>query len=140
MSKHNDKGNNFGPVPPGGRVIQMTESTAENMRRQQYEKVQPHLNELNQENAIEQQAVQLVFAAQIRHGGVGEAIEHYDLCMQLAQRLAKQAMRTAREKARDLFIELNFTEVPVHIARASARAGVEMPTSKVLVDGEKASS
>jgi hypothetical protein len=125
------------PIPPGGQIIQFTETGAEEMRRKQYEKVQPHLNELNQENMVEAQAINMVFSASIQNCGVSSTLGMFDTCMELAHRLAKENAFRARVKARDLFDELGFTEVPAHIVRASKRAGVELTPSRILVDGEK---
>ena len=135
MSK-NRRPDTMPPLPQGGKVIQFTESGAEEMRRKQYEKVQPHLNELNQENAVEAQAINMVFSASIQNCGVSSTLGMFDTCMELAHKLAKENAVRARTKAAELFLELGFIEVPAHIVRASKRAGVELAPSRILVDGE----
>lgn len=116
-------------IPPGGRLIKVEGSQAEQLAKETYHRVQPHLNELNQENAAHQSAISLVFSAAIRQHGVNAVNgELFAPCLELAKKLAEQNLRSTHEKARELFLELKLGDVPAHIRRAAARSGVEMPT------------
>ena len=119
----------FPPIPAGGRVLQIPESAAEAMRNEVIKKVQPHLNELNQENAAEQSAIALVFGAAIKAHGV--ALVNGDLfseCLALAKKLSDLNLNRSHTKAQELFLEMNLTDIPLHIVRAAKRSGVTMPT------------
>lgn len=115
-------------VPPGGKVL-VLDSVQESISKELVQKLQPHLNELNQENAAHQSAISLVFSAAIQRDGV-EAVNGplYGACVELADKLAKQNLRTTHEKARELFREKNVNpkHLPEHIVRAAKRQGVEM--------------
>lgn len=116
-------------VPPGGRLLHIEGSAAERLKAETINKVQPHLNELNQENAAYQSAIGLVFAAAVQKHGVVEVNGPLFLeCVELADKLAKQNLRSTHEKARELFLEMKLGDIPAHIVRAAGRQGVEMPT------------
>lgn len=118
----------FPPPPQGGRLIQIEGTAAERLQQENIAKVQPHLNELNQENAATQSAITLVFSAAIKHHGVPIVNGVlFDECMQLAQKLAAQNLRASHEKAKEVFLEFGFVDIPAHIVRAAKRAGVVMP-------------
>lgn len=141
MNSKNPKNGHFPPgVPPpkevvadmmaqGGQLIQMSKSAEEKMKAELVQRIQPHLNELNQENAAEQSAISLVFGSAIRHHGIdGFTDERFDACLALSLKLARANMSATHTKARELFIEKGVTRVPEQIVRAAARAGIVMPT------------
>ena len=120
--------NKLPPPPQGGRLIKIEGTAAERLQAEMVARVQPHLNELNQENAASQAAITLVFSAAIKHHGVKEVNRNlFDECMQLADKLAQHNLRTSHEKAAELFVEMNVTDIPPHIVRAAKRAGVVLP-------------
>lgn len=142
-------------IPPGGKLLQLPESAAAALQQEMVQKLQPHLNELNQENAAHQSAISLVFAAAIRlhgvpallspalvtkdvdDGGLGPIVPGatlYDACLQLADKLAKQNLRSTHEKARELFVEKGIKprDLPPHIVRAAGRQGVMLAEPEAL--------
>lgn len=121
----------FPPPPQGGRLIQIEGTAAEKLQQENIAKVQPHLNELNQENAATQAAISLVFSAAIKHHGVSAVLHPvmFNECMHLAEKLAAQNLRTSHEKAKEVFLEFGFVDIPPHIVRAAKRAGVTMPVA-----------
>ncbi len=143
MSKHGNNGH-FPPgvrpqgLPPGGKVLDLTSGARDQIQEQLIQKLQPHLNELNQENAAEQSAISLVFSAAVRHGGVEYATERFEACEALAMRLAKQNLKRSHEKAFSLFIEqkVNPGHIPAHIVRAARRQGVTFETATEAFEAE----
>lgn len=142
MKNKNPNGHYPPGVPPGGKVL-VLDSVKESISKELVQKLQPHLNELNQENAAHQSAISLVFSAAIKcHGVFPPNGPIYNECIALADALAKQNLRTTHEKALELFREkgVNPAHIPAHIVRAAKRQGVEMvPTPEwPKDDGEKA--
>lgn len=115
-------------IPPGGRVIR-PDSAQEALQRSMVEKLQPHLNELNQENASEERCTSLVFQAAIEKHGVEEVNGPlFDACAELALRLSKRNLTRAHEKAFELFAEKKVlpADLPPAIVRAAGRQGVTL--------------
>lgn len=125
-------------VPPGGKLL-VLDGVKESIAKELIAKIQPHLNELNQENAAHQSAISLVFSAAIRLHGVEQVNgDLYGECIELADKLAKQNLRTTHEKAFELFVEqqVNPDHIPAHIIRAAGRQGVSMPKPVVFLPGD----
>ena len=130
MSKSKSPNGHYPPgVPPGGRVLQFTDSAKEAMQKEMVNKLQPHLNELNQENAAEQSAIALVMSAAIRHHGIKELSNDPALlenCFDLSRQLAAYNLKRSHQKAHELFVEMKVKprDLPPHIVRAAGRQGV----------------
>lgn len=132
MKPKNPNGHYPPGVPPGGKVLELTDGARDLVQEQLFLKLQPHLNELNQENASEERCASLVFAAAIEHHGV-EAVNGplFDTCSELAVKLARRNLQRAHEKAFELFVEqkVNPGHIKPHIIRAAGRQGVSFETA-----------
>lgn len=139
MKPKNPNGHYPPGIPPGGRVLQLPDSAAEAVQRELVQKLQPHLNELNQENASEERATSLVFAAAIKHHGV-EAVAGllFEKTFDLAVKLSQRNLKRCHEKAFELFAEKRTkpAHIPPHIIRSAGRQGVVLLEPITFEPGE----
>lgn len=120
------------------RLIQMTDGAQARVNNENEQKIQHHLNELSNHEAIHNSAINSIALAAIQHGGLpDDPVAFYAKVRSVAGVLSTDQLRRKTEGVREVVQHLNVRDLPAAIVWSARRAGVELlPEPKPTEDQE----